>query len=99
MNTKIDGIGGSPGGMRVEPQARRPAGSGAPEVGSVSPATALKLDNDSVELRASRELAGSSPGFDTARVEALRTAIDSGEYRIDAGAIASRLIEVEGALR
>lgn len=99
MNTKIDGVGGSPGALRVEAQARRPAGSAAKEVGEVSAAAPLRLDNDSVELRASRELAGSSAGLDGARVEALKTAIQSGEYRIDAQSIASRLMEIEGALR
>ncbi|MCG6117716.1 MAG: flagellar biosynthesis anti-sigma factor FlgM [Aquimonas sp.] len=99
MNTKIDGIGASTGALRVDAQARRPAGSATQEVGAVSAAAPLRLDNDSVELRASRELAGSSPGFDGARVEALRTAIESGNYTIDARAIAGRLMEIEGALQ
>lgn len=99
MNTKIDGLGASPGVLRVEAQARRPAGAATQEVGAVSAAAPLRLDNDSVELRASRELAGSEPGFDAARVEALRTAIDSGNYQVDSRAIATRLMEVEGALQ
>jgi flagellar biosynthesis anti-sigma factor FlgM len=36
---------------------------------------------------------------DANRVEKLRTAIESGDYKIDPQAVAARLMDIEGSLR
>jgi flagellar biosynthesis anti-sigma factor FlgM len=97
MNTKIDGIGGTAGGARLEPQARR-VGGGAPEpVGAVSPSGALRLDDDSLKLSAGAA-AAAAQSFDGARVEHLRADIEAGRYTINTQALAARLLEIEGSL-
>lgn len=98
MNTRIDGIGSSVGGARLEPQARRAGAPGQESVGAVSSTTALRLDDDSVQLRAN-PAATASAGFDSARVEHLRAEIEAGRYKVDTQALAARLMEIEGSLR
>jgi negative regulator of flagellin synthesis FlgM len=99
MNGKIDGIGGGVGGsLRVDAQPRRASSAGAP-VEAASPSTGLRLSNDSVELRAARELASAEPGFDAAKVEQLRAQVEAGSYTINPQAVAARLMSIEGSLK
>jgi flagellar biosynthesis anti-sigma factor FlgM len=97
MNTKIDGIGGSTGSLRLEPQARRVGGGAAEPVGAVSASGALRLDDDSLQLSAGAT-AAAGQGFDGARVEQLRADIEAGRYTINTQTLAARLLEIEGSL-
>jgi negative regulator of flagellin synthesis FlgM len=99
MNTKIDGVGNVPGALRVDAQPRRAGSAEEQAVEAVNPSTALKLSNDSVELRAARQSQPSEPSFDAARVERLRALVEAGEYAMNPQAIASRLMEIEGSLK
>lgn len=94
MNTKIDGIGGP----RLEPQARRVGSPGQDPVGAVSPANALRLGDDSVQISATAS-AATSAGFDAAKVQQLRADIEAGRYTVDTRALAARLMEIEGSLK
>lgn len=94
----IDGVGRAPppravaatGDAAVKP-AVKPAGTGrAGEAASVA-AQAPAVSNLG---RIAKELAASPP-VDAARVEALRTAIASGNYKPDADRIAAAMIALE----
>jgi negative regulator of flagellin synthesis FlgM len=99
MNSKIDGIGNGPGSMRVDAQPRRTGSPEEQQLGAITPAVGLRLGNDSVELRAARQSQPSEPSVDANRVEKLRAAIESGDYKIDPQAVAARLMDIEGSLR
>ena len=51
-----------------------------------------------MQLQASRTLDGGAK-IDSAKVEKLREAIQSGQYQVDARTISSRLLDLEQALR
>jgi len=72
--------------------------SGASQGASQSPASA----SDTVELTSSAKLLerlektlASLPAVDSKRVEEVKTAIENGEYQIDADAIADAMIRLE----
>lgn len=60
-------------------------------VGGVSPHTNVRLSADALRLRAAA--ADSSGDIDTARVEALRTAIANGTYQPDPAKIADGMLQ------
>jgi negative regulator of flagellin synthesis FlgM len=58
----------------------------------------VELTGISTKLREIESNAAKGPQVDTQRVEAIRAAIDKGEYRIDSEHLASRLVDLETAL-
>lgn len=57
----------------------------------------LRLTDEATELRSvlQRKVGAAGEGIDQARVERIRAEIESGSYRIDAGAIADRMIALD----
>lgn len=99
MNTKIDGLSSPvarPSGAAAKAPAA-PAGSskGAATAGSDD---SVKLSGDTVDIVALAKSLGGAPAFDSAKVQAVRTALETGTYRIDAQDIARRLVQLERQL-
>ena len=101
MTHKIDG--GIPA-ARVQDATRTAAparaGAGRGEPVAATPGTdSMRLTGEAEGLKVlQRDLAASTPGFDAAKVDALRAAIADGSYRVDADAVASRMLEIDQAL-
>jgi negative regulator of flagellin synthesis FlgM len=58
----------------------------------------LRLTPESLQLRKMEAALGNESAFDQKRVEALRKAIASGEYRVDSTRVAGKLLELERQL-
>lgn len=58
----------------------------------------LRLTGEAANLQAAARDVASRPAFDEARVQALRESIASGSYKIDAEAIASRMLDLDARL-
>lgn len=101
--TKIDGIGTSPRPVETVSAptvqaARAGTGRDAP-VAAIPAADALRLSGEATGLQAlERELGAAPAGIDMARVNAVRASLADGSYRIDAQAIAGRMLDLENAL-
>ncbi len=75
------------GGERGEPVAAAAAGD------------SIRLTGEAEGLQALERQLGAAPaGIDVARVNALRTAIADGSYRVDAQEIATRMLDLERQL-
>ncbi|MCD9006884.1 flagellar biosynthesis anti-sigma factor FlgM [Luteimonas sp. XNQY3] len=58
----------------------------------------LRLTGEAANLQAVQRDVAARPAFDEARVQALRESIASGSYKIDAEAIASRMLDLDARL-
>jgi len=100
MTHKIDG--GAPIARPTEVTTRplAPTRSGSADRGAPVAATeSLRLTGEAEGLQAlERELGAGPAGIDVARVNALRAAIADGSYRVDAQAVASRMLDLERQL-
>ena len=76
--------------------AQRPEQPQAVERASADQVT---LTSDAKQLGRVLETAAAEPDVDTAKVEALREAIEAGRYTVDTGRIADALLEVDSALK
>ncbi len=77
----------------------RPAGTEPERAPETNPAgDQVRLTEQSQRLRELEGSMGVEPAFDTARVDALRKAIASGEYQVDSARVAGKLLDLEGDL-
>lgn len=75
------------------------AGEGAAPSASPAGSDSLKLSGEAAGLiSAQREISAGAPSMDQAKIDALRSAISAGTYRINPQEIASRLIALERKL-
>ncbi|GIX36260.1 MAG: hypothetical protein KatS3mg126_2039 [Lysobacteraceae bacterium] len=98
MNTKIDGLP-SPAGRVSQGAAARPAPpqkEGQPS--SAAADDSVRLSGGALDLVGLARSLAAEPAFDAAKVQALRTALEAGTYRIDAQEIARRLARLEREL-
>lgn len=99
MNTKIDGlqspVSRGTNAPAPSPAAGAGAAKGAPATGSDD---SVQLSGDAVDIVALAKSLGGAPAFDSAKVQAVRTALETGTYRIDAQEIARRLVQLERQL-
>jgi negative regulator of flagellin synthesis FlgM len=97
---KIGGFENRP----VRTGADRPVERTDPRAQAGQPAAATPADSSVTLTDAARRLAAleravaNVPEVDTARVEELRSAIESGRYSVDAERIATRLLDLEREL-
>ncbi|TAK54322.1 MAG: flagellar biosynthesis anti-sigma factor FlgM [Gammaproteobacteria bacterium] len=100
MSNKIDGFGQQPaqvsGGRRDE-AVKRVDGENAGHPRSVTEDQVTLTDSARQLQRLSEEVAA-APELDTARVAALRQAIERGEYQVDARRVADRMLALEHTL-
>ena len=73
--------------------------AGAERSAPVAATESVRLTGEAEGLQAlERELGAGPAGIDVARVNALRAAIADGSYRVDAQAVASRMLDLERQL-
>jgi len=85
-------------GAVTSPQVAR---SGDPRDKAVEAAAggdSLRLTGEAASLQVLQRDLAARPAFDEARVAALRESIGSGSYKIDAEAIASRMLDLDARL-
>lgn len=100
MTHKIDGHApvARPAETALAPAARAGSERSAPVAGA-APGDSLRLTGDAEGLQALERRLGAAPaGIDLARVDALRAAIADGTYKVDAEAVASRMLDLDRAL-
>lgn len=103
MTHKIDGAM-SPALRQLEAtnstsaQSRAGADRGQP-VGATSASDQMRLTGDAANLQAlERELGAAPAGIDVAKVNAIRASLADGTYKVDAQAVADRMLSLENAL-
>lgn len=99
MNTKIEGLGPAvprPSSAASAPVAA-PRGAGG-ERGRVGAGDSVQLSGEAAGLASLQRELASSPGYDEAKVAALRTMLDTGTYRVNPQEIAARLAQLERVL-
>jgi len=79
-------------------QASRAGESRARPVEAAAAADSLRLTGEATGLQTLQRDLATRPAFDEARVQALRESIASGSYKVDAEAIASRMLDLDARL-
>ncbi len=96
---KIDGMPPQgPVGPSKAPNATGSAGHGKP-VSPIAESNPVSLSSEARQMQTLHEKVADVPEVDMARVEAVKSAIASGRFRVDPEAIASGLINMERALK
>ncbi len=98
MTSKIDGYGQT-AGVSLPSALPRTTASDKPRVGAVAASDSLVLSERMVDMQAVQRKAGEATIGDPQKIERLRAAVESGNYPIDARTIATRLLDVEKALK
>jgi negative regulator of flagellin synthesis FlgM len=100
MSGKINSLENRP--VQVKGHSSTPATHGpsatAPGTAAAAAAHEVKLTESAVQLAALEKALAQVPDVDLKRVEEVRAAIQSGEYKIDAQQIATKLMQLERAL-
>jgi len=71
---------------------------GAPAISRQTGADSVEITSVAKELKSALASASTAPIINTQRVEAVRTALANGNYRIDAETIAEKMIQMEQTL-
>ncbi|ATD67694.1 MULTISPECIES: flagellar biosynthesis anti-sigma factor FlgM [Luteimonas] len=79
-------------------QAGRAGESRARPIEAAAAADSLRLTGEATGLQTLQRDLATKPAFDEARVQALRESIASGSYKVDAEAIASRMLDLDARL-
>jgi negative regulator of flagellin synthesis FlgM len=104
VTDKIEGASSGP----IDAGASRPVESVRPKpaVSSSSSESQASSTSDTVtvsstarNLTSLQQVINDTPDIDTNRVSTIQQALSSGNYKIDAGKIADRMIQLEGDLR
>lgn len=102
MPDKINGQGFrplEPGGTRRTGQSQGSGPATSAQVSTTGSTEQVSVTSSSLLLSRLEEALQSSPAVDAERVRAVRDAIASGAYQIDAALIAERIIQLEQELR
>lgn len=99
MSQKIDGgiTASAPLRPVATPAKATPACSG--EARPVEAADSVRLTGEATSLQAMQRELSTAPAIDSARVQAVREALENGSYRINPDAIAQRMLELDGQLQ
>jgi negative regulator of flagellin synthesis FlgM len=101
--TKIDGAAMPTrpveAGSTAAAQGARAGGERSAPISATPEADSLRLTGEAAGLQAiERELGAAPAGIDVARVDSIRAALADGSYRVDAQAVADRMLDLESAL-
>lgn len=100
MSQKIEGSTPLPA-VHSTGQVGRAAAAGADRSGpveSVQAGDSLRLTGEATSLQALQRELSAAPAVDSARVEQVKQALESGTYRIDPAKIAERMLEMDNLL-
>lgn len=101
--TKIDGAA-TPlrpveAGSTAAAHGARAGGERSAPISATPEADSLRLTGEATGLRTiARELGAAPAGIDMERVNAIRASLADGSYRVDAQAVADRMLDLENAL-
>ncbi|MFC5569003.1 flagellar biosynthesis anti-sigma factor FlgM [Lysobacter yangpyeongensis] len=101
MTHKIEGASPAvrPAETVATSAAQRAGAERAQSVSATGASESVRLTGEAESLQALERQLGSAPaGIDMARVNALRSAIADGTYRVDAEQIATRMLDFDRAL-
>jgi negative regulator of flagellin synthesis FlgM len=102
MSGKINSLENRPVQVKGKSATATPASPGksatAPGTAVAAAAHEVKLTDSAMQLAALEKALAQVPDVDLKRVEEVRTAIQSGDYKIDAQRIAAKLMQLERAL-
>ena len=101
MSHKIEGTP-PPAVRSTGPVGGRVAPAGADRSSPVEAAQAgdsLRLTGEATSLQAMQRELSAAPAIDTARVQAVREALENGSYQINPDAIAKRMLDLDGQLQ
>ena len=102
MSGKIDSLENRPVQVKGKSATAATASHGksaaAPGTAVAAAAHEVRLTDSAVQLAALEKALAQVPDVDLKRVEEVRTAIQSGEYKIDSQQIAAKLMQLERAL-
>lgn len=101
MNSKIDGMPSPiprPSGSTVAATSAAGASKGGRVASTAAQDDSVRLSGDAVDIAAIARQMGGEPSIDAAKVASVRTALETGSYRIDAQEIARRLTQLEREL-
>ncbi|AJC44705.1 MULTISPECIES: flagellar biosynthesis anti-sigma factor FlgM [Xanthomonas] len=103
MTQKIEGSLPSPATLRTSSVSTK-AASGASEegkeraVGAAAATDSLRLTGEASGLQTLQRQLSAAPAVDSSRVDAVRSALQNGSYKINPDAIASRMIDMDRQL-
>ena len=100
MSQKIEGSTPLPP-VRGTGQVGRAAAAGADRSGPVESAQAgdsLRLTGEATSLQTLQRELAAAPAVDSARVEQVKQALESGSYKIDPARIAERMLDMDRLL-
>lgn len=101
MSQKIDGTP-PPNALRGTSAASGPlpraGNAGGKAIEAPAPGDSLRLTGEAAGLQALQRQLATAPAVDVERVQAVREALASGNYRVDPEAIAARMLELDAAL-
>lgn len=101
--TKIEGAAMPPrpveAGSAAAAHGARAGGERTAPIAATPEADSVRLTGEATGLQAlERELGAAPAGIDVARVNAIRASLADGSYRVDAQAVANRMLDLENAL-
>jgi len=98
MSQKIDGgITSTPQVRPLATSAKTAAADGS-AARPVEAADSVRLTGEATSLQAIQRGLSAAPAIDTARVQAVRDALQNGSYRINPDAIAQRMLDLDEQL-
>jgi negative regulator of flagellin synthesis FlgM len=96
---RIKGTDSSPvdsGGTRAVERVRRSTAVDSATTPAQSGADSVQITDSARQLAGLEQAIREVPDVDARRVETLQQSIERGQYRVDAGRIADRLLQLEG---
>lgn len=100
MSQKIDGSHpvAQAHSLRGSVPANKAGASNDAPAAAVAPADSLKLTGEATHLQAIERGLAAAPAIDAGKVEAVQKLLETGNYRINPEAIASRMLELDRQL-
>ncbi|MCD9087130.1 flagellar biosynthesis anti-sigma factor FlgM [Stenotrophomonas sp. SY1] len=99
MSQKIDGGIAAAAQLRSVAINTKVAPAGESKTEAVQAADSVRLTGEATQLQAVQRELSVAPAIDPARVQAVREALENGSYRINADAIASRMLDLDQQLQ
>lgn len=101
MSQKIDGSLPASAGVRsgsASGKVSSTGGASSSPVAAVSSSDSLSLTGEATNLQALQRSLSQAPAVDGSRVQAVKDALQSGSYRVDADTVASRMLDLDQQL-
>jgi negative regulator of flagellin synthesis FlgM len=100
MTSKIDSLGAAAIGAAAAPKAAgdKAVATAVASAAAAPPVDKVSLTGDAVRMQQLDRSAAAAPAVDSSRVAAVKSAIASGSYTVNAGAVAGKLSRMEWEL-